>query len=364
MDMPTCSSKQFQCTKLIGEGAYAKVYQGQWEGQLVAIKKFKFSIVDEEMQQQFRDEAKILFKCHHPSIVRIYTVCTEPENSCFILEYISNSLDKLLRKKTIDLPWYPLRLNIALDIARGLNFLHSNNIIHRDLKSSNILVDENFKAKICDFGLAEIKTEIAKTTKPTELKEVTLRWTAPEVLSGDSRTKAADIYSFGMILWEISSRKVPFHEQENERIVFNWIASGKTEKIPSDSPISLIIVDCWKVQNERPSSNVVLTYLEFAYKLAENMQKEMKSAPSQVTTLATRPVLAFPKKPTTKPPTLGFKQKDSDLSQGFSTKPESPVGPTSSHDLPERFTISLLLQFSKQEISQNVQSEHQVHILD
>jgi serine/threonine protein kinase len=165
------------------------------------------------------------------------------------------------------MPWFPLRWNIALDIAKGLNYLHSKNIIHQDLKSMNILIDKDWKAKISDFGLATIKSTITVSmTSLNKNKIGSIRWNAPELFKrGTKRSKETDVYSFGMTLWEISSRKIPFSEEPDDQMVVTFINAGEKENIPNDCPLpfSQIITKCWNSNpNERPSMSDVIISLE------------------------------------------------------------------------------------------------------
>lgn len=160
------------------------------------------------------------------------------------------------------------RWSISLDIARGLNYLHSRNIIHQDLKSLNILLDSNFRAKISDFGLAKIKTATATTNNNSSITGGSTRWRAPETFKlGAKRTFSSDVFSFGMTLWEISARKVPYSTEPDDTAVIFYIRQGDKEPIPEDCPrqISQVIESCWQMKPEdRPSMKDVVSSLEKA----------------------------------------------------------------------------------------------------
>ncbi len=157
------------------------------------------------------------------------------------------------------MPW-SIRWEIALDIGRGLAYLHSKQIIHSDLKSLNVLLDNNYCAKISDFGLAKIKLE---TQGISDSKMGTVRWCAPELFQGVSSSCASDIYSYGMILWEIAVRKLPFCDGLDESIVAGWIARGELEKLPTGvyDGYSQLIERCWKPAIERPTAKQVVEQL-------------------------------------------------------------------------------------------------------
>jgi sterile alpha motif and leucine zipper containing kinase AZK len=137
------------------------------------------------------------------------------------------------------------RQQIALDIARGLAFLHNKGIFHRDLKSLNVLLDEHLHAKLCDFGLAKIKLESSSTA--SHQKVGTTRWMAPEIMEEQPYTTNADIYSYGVTLWEIASRQIPFRDKP-EPVVIRQVCQGKREPIPVDCPakIAHLIRFCWE----------------------------------------------------------------------------------------------------------------------
>ena len=142
----------------------------------------------------------------HPNVVMFMGACTKFPNLAIVLEYCANkSLWSVLQNEKIPLNWEDKK-RLSLEIARGINYLHCSPtpVIHRDLKSLNILIDESYRAKIGDFGWTRLKGE--KMTK----KIGTFQWMAPEVITGDKYTEKADVFSFGIILWEIASRQPPY----------------------------------------------------------------------------------------------------------------------------------------------------------
>lgn len=142
----------------------------------------------------------------HPNIVLFYGACVKYPDLALVLEFCERkSLMNLLADKSVPLSWMDKR-RIALEIARGMNYLHSFQppIIHRDLKSLNVLIDEHLRAKIGDFGWTRPKAD--KMTA----KIGTFQWMAPEVITSESYSEKADVYSFGIILWEIATREPPY----------------------------------------------------------------------------------------------------------------------------------------------------------
>ena len=235
--------------KALGEGAFGMVYRGNWQSIEVAIKQLHLKTLPEYLARDFEHEAKIMAQCQFPNIVRLYGVCAEEGHYSMIMEYMPRgSLYHVLHHPDEKLPWNPIRWQIAMDIAKGLGFLHSQNILHRDLKSLNVLLGEKYQAKIGDFGLSKIKTESHSTATQTNPMVGTTRWRAPETFKrGVTANKASDMHSYGMILWELSSRKLPFEDAPDDITAMGWIKEGEKEKIPEDCPKEFghVIELCW-----------------------------------------------------------------------------------------------------------------------
>lgn len=257
----------------IGEGGYGDVYRAIWipSGTEVAVKQLRpkknFSFSD--LAKNFKHEANIMARCHSPHVVRLYGVCAELAHMALVIEYLpKGSLYQVLHDSKEELPWNPVRWGIALDIAKGLFYLHSQSIIHRDLKSLNILLDSKYHAKISDFGLATIDVGGNDILTKTKQKVVgNIGWCAPELLQGAKENAASDVYGYGMVLWEIASRKLPFQNiLDNKAVLTKWIKDGNQEKLPVDCPKSYeqLVKICWKVANERPSAKMIVSGLRHA----------------------------------------------------------------------------------------------------
>ena len=166
--------------------------------------------------------------------------CTQPPNLYLMLELcVHGSLFDFLREKkhrikiTMD-----ISVKLALDIARGVKYLHERcNIIQRDLKSANILIDGNLNAKVADFGLSRL---IRKADSESDLTACgTPAWTAPEILRGESYTTKVDVYSYGITLWEILTHEEPFTREEDLKglqIAYAAAEKGIRPKVPTFCP--------------------------------------------------------------------------------------------------------------------------------
>ena len=163
-NLPTLPSEDFTKEKVLGRGGFGIVYLGKWHEAPVAIKELFVQTISDVFLKMFRDEAQVMAGCHHPNIVPLFGVCVEEGKLALVMEYLEKgSLYGMLRDTEISLTW-SRRFTIATDIGKGLTYLHGQNVIHRDLKSLNILIAKDDTAKITDFGLAKIKLETSSKT--------------------------------------------------------------------------------------------------------------------------------------------------------------------------------------------------------
>jgi hypothetical protein len=157
----TIAAATLESIKVVGEGAYGEVSYGLWHGHTdVAIKALKVGTLTPEVTAAFRHEAQVMANLRSPRVVQLYGVCFE-EGLRLVMEYLpEGSLYGLLHRE-VPLTWGQ-RVCFATDIGEGLHFLHAQNpvILHRDLKSLNVLLDVNYRAKLTDFGLAQVKQEV------------------------------------------------------------------------------------------------------------------------------------------------------------------------------------------------------------
>ncbi|EOA32832.1 hypothetical protein CARUB_v10016145mg [Capsella rubella] len=195
------ATDDFNLSFKIGQGGFGAVYYAELRGEKAAIKK-----MDMEASKQFLAELKVLTRVHHVNLVRLIGYCVE--GSLFLVyEYVENgNLGQHLHGSGREpLPWTK-RVQIALDSARGLEYIHEHTVpvyVHRDIKSANILIDENFRAKVADFGLTKL-TEVGGSA--TRGAMGTFGYMAPEIVYGEVSAKV-DVYAFGVVLYELISAK-------------------------------------------------------------------------------------------------------------------------------------------------------------
>ncbi|CAL0330200.1 unnamed protein product [Lupinus luteus] len=202
----------------IGQGSCGTVYHALWYGSDVAVKVFSKQEYSDDVIMSFRQEVSVMKRLRHPNILLFMGAVTSPQRLCIVTEFLPRgSLCRLLHRNTSKLDWRR-RVHMALDIARGINYLHHSNppIIHRDLKSSNLLVDKNWTVKVGDFGLSRLKHETYLTTKTGR---GTPQWMAPEVLRNEPSDEKSDVYSFGVILWELATEKIPWENLNSMQVI-------------------------------------------------------------------------------------------------------------------------------------------------
>ena len=268
----------------VGEGGMGLVYIGEWQGKQVALKKIKLNYNEkgnDNMLKRFINEINIIASMRHPNIL-LYMGTTIDENNYYMIteylpkgslyEYLHNKRKKLTEKQ---------KIKIALQIAIAIQYIHSRKILHCDLKSSNVLLDENFKIKLSDFGLSYFMSEIPKGTVFG-----TYHWMAPEILNDGKYEITSDIFSYGMILWELLTGTTPYsnifgNSIVNKESIKNYIKqkfdnNEEIAPIPKDGNIVLryIASKCLKYRPEdRLSLDTIIKYLSKANKCYEEVDE-------------------------------------------------------------------------------------------
>ncbi|KAF5445490.1 hypothetical protein F2P56_034536 [Juglans regia] len=231
----------------IGLGSYGEVYRGDWHGTEVAVKRFLDQDIYGQSLEEFKSEVLLMKRLRHPNVVLFMGAVTRPPNLSIVTEFLPRgSLYRLIHRPNNQLD-ERRRLRMALDAARGMNYLHNCSpiIVHRDLKSPNLLVDKNWVVKVCDFGLSRIKNSTFLSSRSTA---GTAEWMAPEVLRNEPANEKCDIYSFGVILWELSTLQQPWGGMNPMQVVGAVGFQHRRLDIPDDMDpaVADIIQKCWQ----------------------------------------------------------------------------------------------------------------------
>ncbi|CAL4921964.1 unnamed protein product [Urochloa decumbens] len=227
---------------IIGQGGFGCVYRGRLDGAEVAIKKLKME--SRQGDREFRAEVEIISRVHHRNLVSLVGYCIYSDERLLVYEFVPNkTLDSHLHGHNgPPLDWHQ-RWKIAVGSARGLAYLHDDcypKIIHRDVKASNILLDHNFEPKVADFGLA--KYQPGDDTHVSTRVMGTFGYIAPEFLSSGKLTDKADVFSFGVVLLELITGRLPVQSSQSymDDTLVGW-ARPLISQIAEDGSLQALI---------------------------------------------------------------------------------------------------------------------------
>ena len=249
-----------QLGERIGIGSYGEVHRGLWRGTEVAVKRFLDQDLSAQLMREFTSEVDLMRRLRHPNVILLMGAVTETPNLSIVTEFLHRgSLYKLLHR-----PQPPgvraalnesRRMRMALDVAKGMHYLHSCDpiIVHRDLKSPNLLVDKHWVVKVCDFGLSRMKNHTFLSSKSNA---GTPEWMAPEVLRNEPSDEKSDIFSFGVIFWELITMAEPWSGLNPMQVVGAVGFAGNHLAVPEDADpeARAICEDCWRAAPARRPS--------------------------------------------------------------------------------------------------------------
>ncbi|KAG8201444.1 hypothetical protein JTE90_024314 [Oedothorax gibbosus] len=239
--------------QFLGSGAQGAVFCGCLKGELVAVKK---------VREKVETDIKHLKKLSHCNVVSFKGVCIQPPCYCIIMEYCPfGTLHNLLRQGT-EIP--PRRVvEWSKQVASGMNYLHTHKIIHRDLKSENILIGYQDILKISDFGTSRQWND--KSVKMSFAG--TVAWMAPEVIRSESCSEKVDIWSFGVVLWELLTCETPYKGVDSSAVIWGVGSNSLHLPVPSTCPdgFKLLLKQCWSGKpKNRPSFKHIMMHLDIA----------------------------------------------------------------------------------------------------
>eukprot|EP00052_Salpingoeca_macrocollata_P026562 m.247258 g.247258 ORF g.247258 m.247258 type:complete len:1160 (-) comp22595_c3_seq2:28-3507(-) len=255
----------------LDKGASGEVFLAQYDDRDVAVKLLHahLALMDEASLKEFESETKLMRTLRHRNVTLFYGFGVNPTRQPFLVtEYmIKGSLRHILANQNIELSWSK-RMGFALDVAQGVKYLHSRDFLHRDIKSANLLVSAQWCVRLSDFGTARILSQIEKSNSSAHTHGAltsrdmtrgvgTLLWTAPEILSMQSYGLPVDVYSFGCVLYELATRKLPWQEETSNFALIQKVESGLRPRVPEDcympAAVELLMRRCWAHEpSQRP----------------------------------------------------------------------------------------------------------------
>lgn len=257
----------------IASGSCGDLYRGIYCGLDVAVKILRSEHLNDTSEVEFAQEVMILREVQHENVVRFIGACTKLPELCIVTEYMpGGSLYDFLHKyhNVLELS---LLLKFAVDVCKGMEYLHQNGIIHRDLKTANLLMGTENVIKVADFGVARFQSQGGVMTAETG----TYRWMAPEVINHQPYDQKADVFSFGIVLWELTTAKVPYDNMTPLQAALG-VRQGLRPALPENTHPRLLdlMQRCWDaVPSKRPS------FSEITVELVELLQQVQATSDCQ-----------------------------------------------------------------------------------
>ncbi|RWS30425.1 Tyrosine-protein kinase Fer-like protein [Leptotrombidium deliense] len=272
------NSSDIELKTKIGKGNFGDVYEGSFRkshGKYipVAVKICRMNLADEQ-KRKFLQEGRILKQYDHPNIVKFIGVCVQKEPIMILMELVSGGslLNFLRNNRSSDKMSSTTLIQMCIDVASGMEYLESKNCIHRDLAARNCLVSSNLSVKISDFGMSREAPE-QEYTVSEGLKQIPIKWTAPEALNYGRYTSSCDVWSFGVLMWEVYSfGSVPYSGMSNSK-ARELIDNGYRLPSPPNTPVLVykLMQSCWEYEPEKRNNFTEIT--RHLKQIADNFPK-------------------------------------------------------------------------------------------
>ncbi|KAF3693678.1 Tyrosine-protein kinase ITK/TSK [Channa argus] len=245
----------------LGCGQFGLVLEGRWKDMKVAVKMIREECMSDE---EFKEEARVMMRLSHCKLVKLHGVCTQRSPMCLVFEFMENGcLSDYLRAKKGCLS-QDVMLKMCLDVSDGMAYLESSNFIHRDLAARNCLVSQNNEVKVSDFGMTRFVLDDQYTS--SQCSKFPVKWSAPEVIRYCKFSSKSDVWSFGVLMWEVYNEgRLPYENLSNAEVVESLNAGLRLLK-PRMAPdaIHKLMEWCWKEKPEdRPSFALILHELGY-----------------------------------------------------------------------------------------------------
>uniref|UniRef100_A0A4W6FKJ2 receptor protein-tyrosine kinase n=1 Tax=Lates calcarifer TaxID=8187 RepID=A0A4W6FKJ2_LATCA len=272
-------ASRIKIEKIIGSGEFGEVCYGRMRlpGKRdipVALKTLKAGYT-EKQKRDFLAEASIMAQFDHPNVIRLEGVVTQSKPVMIITEYMENgSLDSFLRRHDGQFTIIQL-VGLLRGIAAGMTYLSDLGYIHRDLAARNILVNSNLVCKVSDFGLSRVLEDDPDAAYTTSGGKIPIRWTAPEAIAYRKFSSSSDVWSYGVVMWEVMSYGERPYWNLTNRDVIKSVEEGYRLPAPMGCPAALhtLMLDCWqKDRNERPRFCQIVTVLDKLIRNPENLK--------------------------------------------------------------------------------------------
>uniref|UniRef100_A0A3Q4H1E8 receptor protein-tyrosine kinase n=1 Tax=Neolamprologus brichardi TaxID=32507 RepID=A0A3Q4H1E8_NEOBR len=271
--------------RIIGAGEFGEVCSGplRLPGKReiqVAIKTLKAGYT-EQQRRDFLWEASIMGQFNHPNIIRLEGVVTKSKPVMIITEYMENgSLDTFLKKNDGQFTVIQL-VGMLRGIASGMRYLSDMGYVHRDLAARNILVNSNLVCKVSDFGLSRVLEDDPEAAYTTRGGKIPIRWTAPEAIAYRKFTSASDVWSYGIVMWEVMSYgERPYWEMSNQDVI-KAVEESYRLPGPMDCPEALyhLMMDCWqRERSNRPKFDEIVCLLDKFIRNPSSLKKLVNSS--------------------------------------------------------------------------------------